>query len=82
MNQSERKALKELKSANDIVIKKADKGNTLVVMDTEFYRDKLVIADHLETDTYSIAPPNADKKVYTSLKKLVDKHKTCFTKKK
>ena len=70
-----------MKSANDIVIKKADKGNTLVIMDMEFYRDKLVIMDHLEMDTYSIAPPNADKKVYTNLKKLVNKHKACLTKK-
>ena len=64
LNSSERAALLELKSANDVVIKKADKGNTLVIMDTEFYRDKIVISDHLNTDTYSIAPQNADKKVY------------------
>ena len=81
LSQSERQALQELKSAKDIIIKKADKGNTLVVMDTDFYRDKLVLSDHLETATYSIAPLDADKKVYKDVTKLVDKYKTCFTSK-
>ena len=48
-------------------------------MDTEFYRDKLVISDHLDTDTYRRVPPNADKTVYRDLTKLVDKHKGCLT---
>ena len=46
---SERKALEDLKSDANIIIKKADKGNTLVVMSMEFYRDKLVLHDHLNT---------------------------------
>ena len=81
LSQREREALRDLKCANDIVIKKADKGNTLVVLDTVFYRDKLVLSDHLNTDTYSIAPINSDKKVYRELKKLVEKHKNCLTEK-
>lgn len=81
LSQSERQALKELKSAKDIIIKKADKGNTLVIMDTKFYRDKLVLSDHLETATYSKTPQDADKKVYKEVKKLVEKYKTCFTSK-
>ena len=81
LSSTERQALLELKSTNDVIIKKADKGNTLVIMDTEFYRDKIVISDHLNTDTYSIAPQNADRKVYCNLKKLVEKHKNCFTNK-
>ena len=47
LNHAERTALSELKTFDDIVIKKADKGNTLIVMDSEFYKDKLVLQDHL-----------------------------------
>ena len=81
LTQTERQALKQLKSFTDIIIKKADKGNTLVILDTEFYRDKLVLADHLNTDTYSIAPANADKKVFKDLKTLMKKYEKCFTNK-
>ena len=77
----EREALQQLKIAEDIIIKKADKGNTLVILDTDFYRDKLVMSDHLNTDTYSVAPDDADTKVYRGLKKLIEKHKTCLTNK-
>ena len=77
----ERPALQDLKTANDIVIKKADKGNTLVIMDTEFYRDNLVLLDHLYTSTYSIEPVNSDQKVFRDLTKLVEKHWNCLTEK-
>ena len=50
-------------------------------MDAEFYRNKLVLSDHLETETYSVVPSNADEKVFKNLKKLVDKYKSCFTSK-
>ena len=47
-------ALKEILklSKEKIEIKKADKSNTLVIMDKEVYRDKLILKDHLLTDTY------------------------------
>ena len=61
LTQGERTALQELKAATDIVIKKADKGNTLVVMDTPFYRDKLVLADHRRT----VLPPTTQIKTST-----------------
>ena len=76
----ERKALQELKDCPDITIKKADKGNTLVVMATDFYRDKLVLNDHINTLTYGKAQDNADAKTFQHLKKLMDKHKSSLTK--
>ena len=79
LSQAERQALSEMKAAKDIIIKKADKGNTLVIMDTSFYRDKLILSDHLQTATYSVVPIDADKKVYKDVKKLVEKYKKCFT---
>ena len=53
---SKRKALEDLKSDANIIIKKADKGNTLVVMSMEFYRDKLVLHDHLNTPQRIVKP--------------------------
>ena len=83
LNETERMALKELSdlSNNDIIIKKADKGNTLVIMDKEFYRDKLVLEDHLSSPTYQQTDIDSDKKVFKSLKLLMDKHRDCLRKK-
>ena len=49
-----------------------------VILDTHFYRDKLVLNDHLNTDTYERVPINTDKKVMKNLEKLLDKHKNCL----
>ena len=81
LTREERTALREIKEATDIVIKKADKGNTLVILSKDFYRDKLVLADHLDTDTYGKAPKNADKKVSKDLTKLIEKYSDCLTRK-
>lgn len=80
LSSQERKALQELKNNPEIVIKKADKGNTLVVMSTEFYRDKLVLNDHINTPTYQKTDNQADKKTFQDLKKLMRKHEKCITK--
>ena len=78
---SERKAIKELKENTSIVIKKADKTNVFVIMDTEFYRDKLVLGDHLHTPTYERTTADADKKVFSEEIKLMKKHENCLTSK-
>ena len=75
----ERKAIKELKENKNIVIKKADKTNIFVVMDTEFYRDKLVLKDHLNTPTYEKTSADADKKVFVEQTKLMKNHEQCLT---
>ena len=69
LTRNERQALSKLKKTN-LVIKKADKGDTLIIMEPEFYRDKLVFKDHLSTDTYTRTDLNADKKVMKNLKSL------------
>ena len=53
----------------------------MILMSAEFYRDKLVLHDHLNTPTYCITDSNADKKVFSELKKLMTKHEKCMTKK-
>ena len=75
----ERKAIKELKENRNIVIKKADKTNVFVVMDTDFYRDKLVLQDHLNTSTYEQVDDKVDKKVFSKQTRLMKKHENCLT---
>ena len=78
---TERTALNELKTYDDIIVKKADKGNTLIVMDSEFYRDKLVLHDHLLTPTYKQVEEKEAKRVASSMEKLLVEHKDCLTRK-
>ena len=77
----ERRAIESLKGNNKIVIKKADKTNVFVIMDTDFYRDKLVLKDHLQTSTYEVTTKEADKKVFEEQEKLMRKHAECLTSK-
>ena len=79
LTKKERHALKELKETNDLIIKKADKGSTLVVMDKVFYRDKLILQDHLYTETYEKVEPNADTVCFVKLRELMHQHRDCVT---
>lgn len=79
LSQPERNALKELKNNQDIVFKKADKGGSIVIMDTDYYRDHLVIKGHLSNDTYQKVDKNADKKVVKELNVHVEKFKDNLT---
>ena len=75
---AEERALASLKLHEDIIIKKADKGGMFVVLDKNFYRDKMVLHDHLNTDTYEIVKENADKQVMYHLRDLLKKHSKCL----
>ena len=55
--------------------------NVFVIMDSDFYRDKLILEDHLNTPTYELTTADADKKVYIEQAKLMQKHEKCLTKK-
>ena len=78
----ERKALNELKTNDNIVIKEADKGGGLVIMDKKFYHDKLIMRDHLDNkNIYKEIDMDTDKKVFLDLKSLINIHKDCLTKK-
>ena len=82
ISDEEKSALRELKllTKSDIEIKKADKTNTIVIMNKEDYREQLVQKCHLETSSYEQARESCDKKVYKDLKKFCTKHNTCLTK--
>ena len=71
-------ALTSLKSHDDIVIKKADKGGMFVILSKNFYRDKMVLHDHLNTNTYEKVNDNADKKVMECLEEHLKRHSKCL----
>ena len=75
LNQEERKALEEIKDLckTSVVIKKADKSNTLVIMEKDDYKQKLVLEDHLHTSTYERANDDANKQVFRDMVKFWEK---------
>ena len=77
----ERNALADLTNNKDIVIKPADKGSSIIIMNSEYYRNKLVLADHLYTDSYEEVNQDSDDGVITQLNDLVSKHSSCMTEK-
>ena len=81
LDEEERKALEEMKSLceSSVVLKKADKSNTLVLMDKVDYENTLVLKGHLLTSTYERAKDDANHKVYKELVNLCDKHQNCIT---
>ena len=70
LNQSEKEALNLLKSRKDIVIKEADKGSAVVILNSGFYQEKLMnmLSD---TETYSTLSSNQDLKILHRVEKLV-----------
>ena len=62
LSQDLTKALEDLEKDDTIIIKKADKSDMFVIMDTEFYKNILVLQDHLLQSTYEQCPANSDKK--------------------
>ena len=53
ISKNERAALSELQNNKNIVLKKADKGYSWVLMDTKYYREHLVMNGHLNTPSYT-----------------------------
>ena len=80
LSKEEWNALTELTNNPNIVIQKADKVNTFVILDKEFYFEKLVRRGHLDSNTYVIIDSNSDKKAFSKLSHLLDKHAKCLTK--
>ena len=70
LTKQECKALKELQEDQDLVIRKADKGNTLMLMHKDHYCNTLVTKHHLNTSAYDKVDSNSDKQVFYNLKFL------------
>ena len=82
LSKEERTALFDLRDNNEIIIKEADKGGAIVIMDKEFYEKKLILNDHLnDPNTYREINPNSDHETAKKLNTLMKKHASCLTKK-
>ena len=69
-----------LKKNKDIIIKEADKGGAVVIMNTKQYLK--MISDHLNDEkTYKMVESNCDTKVMKGIKKIIEKYKDNLTKK-
>ena len=77
LTQNEHKAIKSLINPN-IVIKEADKGSAVVLMDTTFYVDK--VSELLnDKDTYIEIPKNIDRTSINKIKKMANIYKDHLT---
>lgn len=77
---SQKKALMELQNNSDLIIKEADKGGAIVLMDKEYYEEK--IAEMLaDTETYKEIPRSIDKDTMNKLKGLIHKYAHQLTEK-
>lgn len=71
----EEKAMKSLANDNSIVIKEADKGGAVVIMNTEYYKTKILQMLN-NTEFYSEISENSDKKTMKKIKRLLKNHNT------
>ena len=74
LTNNERSALnffKERVENEEIILRPADKGNSIVIMNNNYYNETLINERHLKTQAYQEVDLNADNKVYKELKTLV-----------
>lgn len=69
LSPKERKAVLDLKSDKSIIIKEADKGSAIVILDRDYYREKIL---NMLTDNqyYEMTDKTADKKTRKLIEKL------------
>ena len=73
LTKRERKALKELEKVQNLVIRKADKGNILVITKRHYYWNAFAMKHHLNTSTYQKVHTSSVKRVFSNLKSLIKK---------
>ena len=77
LTKQQQKALKELQGNEQIIIKKADKGGAICIMDKSFYVEK--ITEMLNDDsTYKQLETDEFNSIIKNLNKLTDKHSHCL----
>lgn len=69
----EKNAMKELKTDETIVVKQADKGGAIVIMDSDYYRGK-VLEQLNDPHYYSEIPSNIDNATMKKIKKIASQH--------
>ena len=81
ISKNEWKAIKSLKENDSMVIKEADKGGSVVVMNkTHYYNIVVKILQDEETYEKTNEKNQCDKKVFKDLEKFVAKFSNCFLK--
>ena len=63
-----------------ITIKEADKGSAVVLMDSDYYKEKVenILSNR---SGYEKLPGNADNKIVNKISKLIDQYENCLTQK-
>ena len=74
----QRAAISTFKHRKGVLFFAADKGASVVILNEEFYRFKVL--EILNTPKYEKLPSNVDQLVVLELKKLIEKHKSVLTK--
>ncbi|CAG2199913.1 unnamed protein product [Mytilus edulis] len=78
LSRREKKSLEELKNNPSIILKEADKGGGIVIMDKTFYREK-VLEQLNDNEYYTKLRKNNDKSTIRKIKKLVEEYSESFT---
>ena len=80
ISKAEKLALKRLQDDKSIIIKQADKGGAIVIMDSDYYRG--LAEDQLsDTSFYSEIPENIDSRIMRRLNNLVSRYEHSLTEK-
>jgi hypothetical protein len=78
LNKQERDALKSLQGNKGIIIKEADKGGAIVIMNTEFYAKKM--SEMLQDpETYTLIDGDFMKKTVQMINSLIRTYPNCLT---
>ena len=75
LNANEKQALDKLKAEESIIIKEADKGGGIVIMNKDFYCKNILLMLE-DASTYKETSVNPDMKIMKELRKLVDRGDT------
>ncbi|OOY45291.1 hypothetical protein, partial [Solemya velum gill symbiont] len=78
LSKGERTAMNLISSDSSIIIKQADKGGAIVIMDSDYYKQK-VEELLLDEEYYREIPENIDPDTMKKIQKLVSKHSMCIT---
>lgn len=81
ITKDQRKAIKSLAEDNSVIIKEADKGGGIVLMNADFYKYKML---EMLTDEsyYSTIPENFRKEIFGKIERLINKNKHLTNKEK
>lgn len=78
ISKNEKRALEELKNDPSTIYKESDKGGAIIVMDKDYYRDK--IQEQLQDEEYYMKiRKNSDEATKRKIKSLVNEYKDSFT---